>query len=276
MQTRKYMMSAGLVFSFCVSVAFGANLQAQAGDSEARPPVTKADLAIAKRAAEILNSPSKWNRADNRVCPPGATTFSLYCALEKATEEVTHNFQHRGAAMQEARFVIDEIAPAAPQYHHRLMDYNNDPNTTFADIQGVFWLLEKHIAVRLQNPQAASVAPGASSGAVTEADVQVVRRVRELLNSPAKWDRADTNCSASATTHSLICAFQKAEMEVTGSAEDGAAIREARAMISELDPNHKYQSRIVDYNADPAVNFAELQTFLKKLEDRLASRAAAK
>jgi len=43
--------------------------------------------------------------------PGGGQTFSLYCALEKATIEVTGNFQHRGAAMQESRFVIDEMAP---------------------------------------------------------------------------------------------------------------------------------------------------------------------
>lgn len=70
-------------------------------DSEARPPVTKSDLKIVKRARAILNSPSKWNRADTRVCPVGAKTFSLYCALEKATNEVSGNFEHRGAAMQE-------------------------------------------------------------------------------------------------------------------------------------------------------------------------------
>src|SRR5579864_9484166 len=109
---------------------------------DVRPPVTKADVDIVKRAAEILNSREKWNRADNRVCPVGAKTFSLYCALEKATEEIGKNFEHRGAAMQEARFVIEEIAPEANRYSHRLMDYNNDPTTTFTDIQGVFWLLE--------------------------------------------------------------------------------------------------------------------------------------
>ena len=56
---------------------------------EARPPVTKADVQIVKRARKILNSESKWNRADNRICPTDAKTFSLYCALEKATKEVT-------------------------------------------------------------------------------------------------------------------------------------------------------------------------------------------
>src|SRR5215510_8150115 len=80
-----------------------------AGDSNARPPVTSADIRIVQRAKGILSSPSKWNRADTWICPKEATTFSLYCALERATDEVGGNFQHRGAAMQEARFLIDEI-----------------------------------------------------------------------------------------------------------------------------------------------------------------------
>src|SRR5271169_3879297 len=85
-------------------------LKAQ-NDSQARPTVTKADVRIVQRAREILNSPEKWNRADNRDCPATAKTFSLYCALEKATDEVSGNFEHRGAAMQEARFVIEDVAP---------------------------------------------------------------------------------------------------------------------------------------------------------------------
>jgi hypothetical protein len=51
--------------------------------------------------------------------------------------------------MQEARFVIEEVAPNWKQYNHRLMDYNNDPRTTFADIQKVFRLLEDRIGKRL-------------------------------------------------------------------------------------------------------------------------------
>jgi len=125
-----------------------------ADDPEARPPVAKADLKIVRRAREILNDPAHWNRADTRTCPDDATTFSLYCALEKATKEVTGSFQHRGAAMQEARFAIDEIAPHHQQYHHRLMDYNNDPSTTFADIQKVLELIENHITKRLREESA--------------------------------------------------------------------------------------------------------------------------
>jgi hypothetical protein len=135
-----------------VSATLGAQTpqNSSAGDSDARPPVTKDDVRIAQLAKQILNSPEKWNRADNRVCPAEAKTFSLYCALEKATDEVSGNFKHRGAAMQETRFVIEEVAPDWKKYNHRLMDYNNDPKTTFADIQKVFALLETRIAKRLK------------------------------------------------------------------------------------------------------------------------------
>jgi hypothetical protein len=119
-------------------------------DPEAHPPPTKADLKIVQRAREILSEPSIWNRSDTRDCPNDAKAFSLYCSLGKATREVTGGFQHRGAAMQEARFVIDEIAPNRQKYHHRLMDYNNDPTTTFHDIQRVFNLMENHIRTRLR------------------------------------------------------------------------------------------------------------------------------
>jgi hypothetical protein len=142
----------------CAVLLFTAALIADAipqkdlgGDPEAHPPVTKVDLKIVQRAREILNDPSKWNRSDTRDCPDDARTFSLYCSLEKATKEVTGSFQHRSAAMQEARFVIDEIAPNRKKYEHRLMDFNNDPSTTFRDIQKVFYLMENHITKRLRD-----------------------------------------------------------------------------------------------------------------------------
>ena len=147
------LIPAALLIFAAVLPAQWAATQATGGDDnpEARPPVTKADLRIVQRAREILNSQSEWNRADTRVCPADAKTFSLDCALEKATNEVSGMFEHRGAAMQEARFVIDEIAPNRKNYNHRLMDYNNDPTTTFADIQKFFRLLQDRISRRLRD-----------------------------------------------------------------------------------------------------------------------------
>jgi hypothetical protein len=136
----------GAIFMFAAALpihCIAAQAVQSGGDNpDAKPPLTKVDVRIMQRAREILDSPSRWNRADTRICPAGVKTFSIYCALEKATEEVTGKFQHRGAAMQEARLVIDEIAPNRKNYNHRLMGYNNDPATTFADLQKFFRLLE--------------------------------------------------------------------------------------------------------------------------------------
>lgn len=142
------MKSISIVF-----VALCAVLNAQdgkfSGPSDANPPVSEGDIRIVQRAREILNSPAKWNRSDNRECPANQKTYSLYCALQKATEEVSHNFVHRGAAMQQARFVIDEVLAKGNHYQHRLMDFNNDPKTTFADVQKFFSLIEERMRQRL-------------------------------------------------------------------------------------------------------------------------------
>jgi len=129
-----------------------------ADNPDARPPITQADLKIVQRARALLASPSKWNRADNRKCPDGAKTLSLYCALETATTEAGKTFEHRGAALQEVRFVIDEIA-ADRNYDHRLMDYNNDPTTSFADIRDVLRITESLIRLRLKGAHAPAVTP---------------------------------------------------------------------------------------------------------------------
>ena len=67
------------------------------GDSpEVNPPVSQNDVRIVQRARDILNSPAKWNRADNRQCPANETTYSLYCALEQATKEISKDFRTQG------------------------------------------------------------------------------------------------------------------------------------------------------------------------------------
>jgi hypothetical protein len=243
-----------------------------------RPPVTKADVQIAKRARQILGSPRKWNRADTRVCTPDATTFSLYCALEKATDEVSGNFEHRGAAMQEARFVIEDISFKGKEYDHRLMGYNNDPSTTFPDIQKVLRLLESRIAKRLKDQPLTSQTAAASAAAVcpapalTSADIQIMKRVRGILDSPSKWNRASSQeCPSDAQTFGLYCAFEKASREAKGSFDGGgAAIDEVRTLIDQ----RKYPARLVDYNNDPAVTFADIQKLLQLVEERLERQLA--
>lgn len=124
-------------------------------DSDARPPVTHTDLQILRRARALIHSEAQWNRADNRQCPPHAHVFSMYCALQQATLDAGLAFEHRGAALQQVRFVIDEIS-ADRSYEHRLMDYNNDPRTRLADVQQIFHIAEELVALRLATPGAAA------------------------------------------------------------------------------------------------------------------------
>ena len=102
------------------------------------------DRDIVVRARAILASVAAWNRADNRKCAAGAKTFSIYCAMETATIEVAGAFHHRRPALQVVRAIVDERSAGRP-YDHRLMDYNNDPTTTLADVQGLFAEAQRRI-----------------------------------------------------------------------------------------------------------------------------------
>jgi len=95
------------------------------------------DKKIIARAGRILSTEKAWNRADNRKCSKNATSWSIYCAMEKAAVEVTGGFHHRRPAMELVREIVDERT-AGRHYHHRLIDYNNDPTTSLADVQSLF------------------------------------------------------------------------------------------------------------------------------------------
>lgn len=95
------------------------------------------DQKIVQGAAAILSTERAWNRADNRKCPASATTWSIYCAMEKSTIDVTGGFHPRRPALEVVRKIVDERTDTR-NYHHRLMDYNNDPTTRLSDVQELF------------------------------------------------------------------------------------------------------------------------------------------
>lgn len=95
------------------------------------------DREIVKRADALLSSDAVWNRADNRKCEAGAKTWSIYCALEAATREVTGGFHHRRPALETVRVIVEERTKGR-NYSHRLMDYNNDASTHLSDVRSLF------------------------------------------------------------------------------------------------------------------------------------------
>jgi hypothetical protein len=123
---------------FLLCLAFSAPASALDPTVVRNMEVTKQDEQILLRAEELLKDESQWNRQDERYCVDDEKTGkrSLFCALHEATVEVLGSYQHRQAALEFVRLVIMELTPDAA-YSHRLMDYNNDPSTTLADIQKV-------------------------------------------------------------------------------------------------------------------------------------------
>ena len=103
---------------------------------------TDLDRKIVERAGEILASEAVWNRSDNRECAPGDKTWSIYCAFQRASREVSGGFHHRRPSLQIIRTMlyerVAEERKKGRKYPHILEDYNNDAMTTFADVRSLF------------------------------------------------------------------------------------------------------------------------------------------
>ena len=106
------------------------------------PEPTDLDRRILERATEILASEAVWDRADDRTCAPDDKTWSLYCALHRASLELTGGFHHRRPIFQSVRQILYERVAEerknGRKYPHIMMDYNNDPAVRLSDVQSVF------------------------------------------------------------------------------------------------------------------------------------------
>ena len=100
-------------------------------------PPSDLDREIITRASSILKSEAVWDRADDRQCGADDRTWSIYCAMIRATNEVTGGIHHRRPAMEVVRQIVDARS-AGRKYEHRLRDYNDDPSTTLADVRSLF------------------------------------------------------------------------------------------------------------------------------------------
>lgn len=96
------------------------------------------DLVIIQRADSLLSDTARWNRHDDRDCGDDIANgkYSLFCALYKASVDVAGEYLHRRTVMQAIRFVIGEDFRSRFK-NHRLMDFNNNPETSFADVKEV-------------------------------------------------------------------------------------------------------------------------------------------
>lgn len=124
-----------------VSESNDAKLRFRIAEDAAVEP-TDIDRRIVERAAEILTSEAVWDRADDRTCTPDDRTWSLYCALHRATVEISGGFHHRRPCLQIVRAIlyerVAEERKKGRKYPHVMADYNNDPTTRLVDVQSVF------------------------------------------------------------------------------------------------------------------------------------------
>jgi len=101
--------------------------------------VSQADIQVLDGAIKLLNEGGVgWNRNDDRLCICGET-WSLFCALARASIDVTGEYIHRRVAIQEVRFTIDDYFPDR-WTQHQLQDFNNHKDTRFED---VIWVLQE-------------------------------------------------------------------------------------------------------------------------------------
>lgn len=114
-----------------------------------KPSLTQIDLDVLRKADDILADESKWNRKCERRYLKEDKTWSLYTALQKASLDVTGKFDHRLPALEEVRKTVQDLT-ADKNYQHHLMDYNNDPDTKFADIKNVIKTTIKRVSDQVE------------------------------------------------------------------------------------------------------------------------------
>jgi hypothetical protein len=112
-------------------------------------PPTQDDIRIIQRAKGLLSDQRVWNREDNRTCPANPQKWSLFCALEQATQEISGGVHYRQPALQMVREVLNEVG-GNRLGKHRLMDYNNHPDTTLAEIHSLLDTAQARLEKRLR------------------------------------------------------------------------------------------------------------------------------
>lgn len=112
-------------------------------DLVTQPPATDTDVAILQSALAALEKGGRWNRQEEQQCSStDEDTVGLFCLLYTAVESRVGRYHHRQPALELVRSVIlerwrDRITS------HQLIDFNNHPATTLADLRAA---LERALA----------------------------------------------------------------------------------------------------------------------------------
>jgi len=69
-------------------------------------------------------------------------------AAQNTAVATSDELERRDVALQEVRFAVED-ATKGKEFEHRLMDYNNLPSTTFADIKRILKVATDRVSGRL-------------------------------------------------------------------------------------------------------------------------------
>jgi len=121
-------------------------------DIDPEVPVTEDDLKIIQIAKKLLSEEKYWNKNDDRNCDDDLAnkSFSLYCALRLSSLEVENKYNHRNAALQKLRHLI-EIKYPDKEWNHRLMDFNNMEETDYEEIINILNEIENSFIQELKS-----------------------------------------------------------------------------------------------------------------------------
>jgi hypothetical protein len=101
------------------------------------PSANEDDVIILRSALAGVDKIAMWNRQETQSClSPDQTNTGLFCLLYGAIEKQMGRYHHRQPALELVRAVIaerwrDRITS------HQLVDFNNHPATTIADLRTV-------------------------------------------------------------------------------------------------------------------------------------------
>jgi hypothetical protein len=102
------------------------------------------DVKILQSARAMLPNVAQWNKNDDRTCKPEPRVRSVFCALMDSTQIISGGIHYRQPALQAVREVLNAVGGSRVG-KHRLMDYNNHPDTTLEEIHKLLSTAEERI-----------------------------------------------------------------------------------------------------------------------------------
>ncbi|MEL6809961.1 MAG: hypothetical protein AAFP76_01350 [Bacteroidota bacterium] len=105
-------------------------------------------------------------------------------------------------------------------------------------------------------------------------EVKILQNAKQLISSPAQWNKNDTRVCESDESYSLFCAIYKSSIDIDGEYRHlRPAVKFVRDVIKEKYPQ-QYEHVLVDFNNAPEIEISELyEVFdlaIEKLNEAIA------